>query len=104
MRNRSQSQEIMMTGVMVNGIRINQEVLEQRKIDNAFADELQADVDACTALNIEQETLKARLKEKTTEFDTAYAAMLKKAGEARKIIKLDIPQALWKEFGIEDKR
>jgi hypothetical protein len=104
MGKRTQAEEIMLTGIMVNGIRINQTVLSQRKIDNTFADELQANVDMCTALNIEQETLKAKLKEKTAEFDEAFAAMLKKAGEARKIIKLDIPQSLWKEFGIEDKR
>ena len=104
MGKKTQAQEIMVTGIMVNGIRMNQEVLSRRGIDNMFANELQADVEICTSLNIEQETLKAKLKEKTAEFDAAYAAMLKKAGEARKIIKMDIPQALWKEFGIEDKR
>jgi hypothetical protein len=55
-------------------------------------------------LNTEQETLKAKLKEKTEEFDKAFAAMLKKAGEARKIIKLDMPHSSWSEFGIDDKR
>jgi hypothetical protein len=89
---------------MVSGIRAHQDVLAQRKIDITFANELQADTDACIALNTEQETLKAKLKEKTEEFDKAFAAMLKKAGEARKIIKLDMPQSSWREFGIDDKR
>jgi hypothetical protein len=104
MGRKSQVQEITDTGVMANGIRAHQDVLSQRKIDNAFADELQSGVDACTALNVEQETLKAKLKAKTEELDAAFAAMQKKAAEARKIIKLDIPQSLWREFGIDDKR
>jgi hypothetical protein len=89
---------------MVNGIRTHQDVLSQRKIDSAFANELQSGVDACIALNVEQETLKAKLKAKTEEFDATFAAMRKKAAEARKVIKLDMPQSSWREFGINDKR
>ncbi|MDR2383515.1 MAG: hypothetical protein LBD76_06495 [Prevotellaceae bacterium] len=104
MGRKTQAQEITDTSVMVNGIRLHQDTLSQRKIDNVFADELQVNVDTCIALNVEQETLKAKLKSKTEEFDKAFAAMQKKAAEARKIIKLDIPQSSWREFGIDDKR
>jgi hypothetical protein len=104
MGRKTQSQEIIDTGVMVSGIKAHQDVLAGRKIDTVFAGALQTDVDACIALNQEQETLKAKLKEKTAEFDVAFAAMQKKAAEARKIIKLDMPQSSWREFGIDDKR
>jgi hypothetical protein len=104
MGRKTQSQEIIDAGVMVSGIKAHQDVLAGRKIDTVFADALQVDVDACVVLNQEQETLKAKLKEKTEEFDAAFAAMQKKAGEARKIIKLDMPQSSWREFGIDDKR
>ena len=104
MGRKTQAQEVADTEVMVSGIRAHQDVLAQRKINTVFANELQSDVDACIALNTEQETLKGKLKEKTEEFDKAFAAMLKKAGEARKIIKLDMPQSSWREFGIDDKR
>ncbi|MDR2120131.1 MAG: hypothetical protein LBP64_04560 [Tannerella sp.] len=104
MGRKTQAQEVADTGVMVNGIRAHQDILAQRKIDTAFADVLQACTDACIKLNTEQETLKAKLKEKTEEFDAAFEAMLKKAAEARKIIKLDMPQSSWREFGIDDKR
>jgi hypothetical protein len=104
MGRKTQSQEIMDTEVMVNGIRAHQDVLAQRKIDNVFANELQSNVDVCIALNVEQETLKAKLKTKTEELDAAFATMQKKAAEARKIIKLDVPQSSWKKFGINDKR
>jgi hypothetical protein len=104
MGRKTQAQEISDTEVMVNGIREHLDVLSQRKIDGAFADLLQADVERCIALNVEQETLKGKLKEKTAELDSAFSAMLSKASEARKIIKLDMPQESWREFGIEDKR
>jgi phospholipid N-methyltransferase len=104
MARKTQAQEITNTGVMVNGIKAHQDVLAQRKISIDFADALQANVDACIALNAEQETLKAKLKGKTAEYNTAFAAMLKKAAEARKVIKLDMPQSSWREFGIDDKR
>jgi hypothetical protein len=80
MERRTQSQEITDAGVRVNGIRSHQETLAQRKIDNVFADELQGNVDACIALNVEQETLKAKLKAKTEEFNKTFAAMQKKSG------------------------
>jgi hypothetical protein len=91
-------------GVMVKGITEHQEVLALRKIDENFAKTLQANIDKCVELNKEQEALKARLKKQTEELNTAFSEMKKQASEARKIIKIDIPQSLWREFGIEDKR
>jgi len=104
MATKTYSQTITDTQVMVKGIKDNQEVLSKRQIDDAFATNLQTDVDTCITLNGEQETLKAKLKSKTEELDKAMAAMKKKSSEARKIIKLDMPQSSWREFGIEDKR
>jgi tRNA A-37 threonylcarbamoyl transferase component Bud32 len=89
---------------MIKGILNNQEVLAQRQIDKAFADTLQTEVDKAIDLNNEQEALKARLKEKTEQLDATMSALTKKTGEARKIIKLDMPQSSWREFGIGDKR
>jgi phospholipid N-methyltransferase len=89
---------------MAKGIRDNQEVLSKRRIDTAFADALQADIDKGIALNGEQESLKAKLKEKTEQLDAVMTALKAKASEARKIIKMDMPQSSWREFGIEDKR
>ena len=103
MARKSQAQIISETQVMIKGIKDNQEVLARRQIDDTFADELQTDVDTCIALNGEQESLKAKLKAKTEELDKAMSAMNKKSSEARKIIKLDMPQSTWREFGIEDK-
>lgn len=67
MGHHTQAQEVANTEVMVNGIKANQDVPAQRKSDIAFANALQADVDACITLNNEQETLKEKLKEKTEQ-------------------------------------
>jgi hypothetical protein len=85
------------------GIRDNQDVLLKRQIDNVFADSLQVDTDTAVALNDEQETLKAKFKEKTEQLNAVMAILTKKAGEARRIIKIDMPQSSWREFGIGDK-
>jgi seryl-tRNA synthetase len=98
------AQVISDTEVMINGIRENEDVLAKRQIDRAFADVLQSTLDKAIALNNEQETLKAKLKEKTEQLDEVINALKKQSGEARKIIKLDMPQSSWREFGINDKR
>ncbi|MDR3266512.1 MAG: hypothetical protein LBT24_02970 [Tannerella sp.] len=104
MRTRTYAQTISDAEVLAKGIRDNQDLLSKRQIDVAFADVLQQDIADSVALNNEQESLKAKLKAKTEQLDAAMAALEKKAGEARKIIKLDIPQSSWREFGINDKR
>lgn len=54
--------------------------------------------------NAEQEKLKALLKEKTAQIDATTSEMMKKYTLLKKYIKLSVPQELWREFGIEDKK
>ena len=51
-----------------------------------------------------QEKLKADLKSKTAELEAKMKEIDAKMSEAKKIVKMDIPQSQWKEFGIYDKR
>ena len=90
--------------VMIHGIRENQDVLQERLIDAEFADKLDNLVANSIGYNNEQEVLKAKLKEKTEQLRGELAALDKKTSEARKIIKLYMPQSSWREFGILDKR
>ena len=90
--------------VMLAGIKTNQDVLEKRSIDENFTDNLEVILNSCIKLNNEQEELKARLKTKTEELNKQMAELKARTSEARKIIKLDMPQTTWKEFGIADKR
>lgn len=55
-------------------------------------------------LNSEQEKLKADLKTKTEELNKAISEVENKVTFLKKLIKIDIPQTQWMEFGIEDKR
>ena len=70
--------------VMVKGIRDNETVLAQRKIGGEFADELLFNVDICIKLNGEQESLKAKLKEKTKELDAAMTSLSKRQAKHAK--------------------
>ncbi len=56
--------------------------------------------------NAEQEKLKlkALLKEKTAQLDAMTDEMIKTYTLLKKYIKLSVPQELWREFGIEDKK
>lgn len=54
--------------------------------------------------NVEQEKLKAQLKEKTAEFDKNLTELEEIYALIKKYIKIDISQDLWREFGIEDKK
>ena len=100
----SYSKQITDSQVMLSGITANQSVLAGRKIDKTFATDLGNIIEDCVRLNNEQEQFKARLKEKTQELNDRLKELDTKTKEARKIVKLDMPQASWKEFGIADKR
>ena len=54
--------------------------------------------------NVEQEKLKALLKEKTAELDKHLNEMRTTYTHLKKYIKMGISKELWKEFCIEDKR
>ena len=90
--------------VMLAGIKTNQDILTKRGIDKTFTSDLDNTINSCVKLNNEQEELKARLKTKTEELNKQMAELKKKTSEARKIVKLNMPQVTWKEFGIADKR
>ena len=57
-----------------------------------------------TRFNIEQEKLKAQLKEKTAQLDASLKKLDEKYAFIKKYIKLGVPQELWRQYGIEDKR
>ena len=78
--------------------------MNKRGIDNNFIksiDDLQTE---CIGLNHEQEVIKASLKTKTEFLESRLKELNTLVSEARKLVKIAIPQAKWKEFGIDDKR
>lgn len=67
-------------------------------------DELDAINTKAFNANAEQEKLKAQLKEKTAEVDKYVSDIEQKYAYIKKYVKMGVPQELWREFGIEDKK
>lgn len=103
MAKKSYSESISQAKVMIDGLTGNLANLP-KGMDEAFVNSLTDSRTQVVALNSEQEKLKADLKTKTAELDTEIANMMKLYSEAKKRVKMDIPQEQWKEFGISDKR
>ncbi|MDR0364119.1 MAG: hypothetical protein LBH92_03770 [Bacteroidales bacterium] len=101
---KSHAQKISQAEIMISGLKNNQQQIEKRGVSQEFIDKMAADIIAAVRLNNEQEALKAQLKVKTTELTAKMEILDKAYAEAKKIVKLDFPQAQWKEFGIGDKR
>jgi FMN-dependent NADH-azoreductase len=89
---------------MASGLDQNNDRVAKRGLTKDFVKKLNETVAAAQTLENEQESLKARLKEKTASFDANMAELVKQLSEAKKVIKLEMPQETWKEFGIEDKK
>ncbi len=89
---------------LLSGLKANSGQMSKRGIDEQFLSEFEKNKNSFISLNNEQETLKAKLKEKTGQLEDMGNILKKQISEARKMIKVEIPQKLWKEYGITDKR
>ena len=97
--NKSYSAHITDAKVMIDALRNNHGKV--MKIDNPFIMEMERLREEVERLNSEQEKLKADLKTKTQELDDRLKELNEKYIFAKKRVKVDIPQAGWKEFGID---
>ncbi len=73
-------------------------------IEPSAAHDLERFYEEVTKFNQEQEKLKAQLKEKTAQLDASLKKLDEKYAFIKKYIKLGVPQELWRQYGIEDKR
>jgi uncharacterized protein (UPF0254 family) len=100
----SYAEKISDAEVMVSGLTKNLARLSRRGVDEPFIQSIATLKQEVVGLNNEQESLKAQLKKKTEELDKKLAEMMAKMIEARKLVKLEIDFALWKECGITDQK
>ncbi len=100
----SHAEKMSDTAVMLDGMTANSERLAKRGLTPELLESIKEQHTKVMRVNSEQETLKARLKEKTSEYETEEAKLDTMLSEARKMIKLEMPQESWKEFGIQAKR
>jgi len=78
------------------------ELLGRRGIDEAFVARLEELIRIVTDLNNRQEVMKGELKRITEEIDVNMKEMTLKYTEIKKTIKIAIPYAEWKKFGLDD--
>jgi hypothetical protein len=90
--------------LLVSGIRKNAALLGARGMNEELADGLDAKVSVLATLDNEQESLKAQLKTKSDELKRKQAELMAEISKNTLIIKADVPQTQWIEFGITAKR
>lgn len=90
--------------LLLNGLKLNAERMASRGVTAEKVDRMNSLYEQAMELDKEQEVLKAKLKEKTAHLDEIIEEINKLASELRKLVKIEIPQELWREFGIEDQR
>ena len=89
---------------MLSGVKANTERLAKRGLDQEFVTKLETSYTKTQELDNEQERLKARLKEKTEELNEELAQLKSLIAESKKIVKIEMEQSAWMEFGIDDKK
>ena len=90
--------------LMVSGIRAHTEELAKVSLGEEQAVQIEEMVNGIRELDSKQEKLKAELKSCTAELTEKTKLLSKEVLDAKRRVKLTIPQSGWKEFGIADKK
>ena len=90
--------------LMVSGIRAHTEELAKVSLGEEQAVQIEEMVNGIRELDSKQENLKADLKSCTAELTEKTKLLSKEVLDAKRRVKLTIPQSGWKEFGITDKK
>ncbi|MDO5105575.1 hypothetical protein [Capnocytophaga sp.] len=101
---KSYAETISLTQEMISGLKLHQEAVAKRGLTEEFILELDKARQEAVALNDEQAKVKAQLKAKTEALNSKMDDIYKKLGEAKKVVKLAMPQSQWISCGIKDKR
>jgi len=104
MSKNSYAEQMNNSKTMIAGLKQHTERLSKRGLDGEFLTNIETNYTEAQTLDNEQEKLKAELKTKTETLKLKVKDLSKMYAEARKIIKIEMEQSSWKEFGINDKR
>ena len=104
MASKSFAQTMNNAKLMLAGLKQNPERLAKRGLHSDFVAKYETAFDEAQTLDNEQEKLKAEQKSKTDALKQRLTDLGALHSEARKIVKIEMPNATWKEFGIGDKR
>ncbi|NIM13451.1 MAG: hypothetical protein GTO45_15160 [Candidatus Aminicenantes bacterium] len=101
-RKTSYAERINKAKVMSAGFKKYTERLAPRGGGEEFQLRLSTQRETAQGLDDEQESLKGQLKVKTEELETAMDDLGETMSEGKKMVKLEMPQPTWVEFGIDD--
>jgi hypothetical protein len=103
-RSRSFAVQLLEADLLVAGITNNLDTLTAMGLQPDFLQSLEAAVQETRSVNEEQEKFKASLRESTTRLNDKLKDMARVVRFGQQFVKLHIPQALWLEFGMKQKR
>ncbi len=101
---KSFAQKLSDARLMVAGIRSHKDELAGVSLGEEQAAAMETQLNRIRELDTQQEKLKAELKTCTVELDKQTKDLDDALKDAKKRVKLTIPQSLWQEFGMADKK
>lgn len=101
---RSFAEIVSQAQVMTAGLKNKAAEVAKRGVDETFITNMEKLREEVISINDEQERLKAETKMKTELLDKKLKELTVQMSEAKKVVKLSIPQSGWREFGIDDKK
>lgn len=101
---KSFAQKLSDARLMAAGIRAHLDELKAVSIGEDEATAIESALAVLSEIDTRQEKLKADLKSCTAELTDEVKKLDKTMQNAKKRVKLTIPQAGWQEFGISDKK
>jgi hypothetical protein len=100
----SYAQQVNRVRLLIEGIGKHLEDLSKLGLDGAYVEELKEQKRVVEEIDAQQERLKADLKSCTHLLSEEMKKMRRLANRGRKLVKIEIPQSQWKEFGIDAKK
>lgn len=100
----SYAEKINSAKLLAEGLGKHLDELSPLGLNETFVADLENQRKTAEALNVEQEKLKANLKDTTSSLTKEMRQLDIMVSRGRKLVKIEIPFPQWKEFGIEDTR
>ena len=104
MKNGAYADQIMAAKLMLAGLKTHEDRMTRWGFDAEYVVALEQLFNDAQEAHNEQQALISRLKEKTTRVNQLFNTLEKKRNNAKKMVKCQMEQESWTEFGIADSR
>lgn len=101
-RKDSYAEKVNEARLLAEGLRQHLAELTGVGLDEAFIQDLEQQKGKVEEIDAGQERLKADLKSETQALNREMRTLAEIVSRGRKLVKIQIPQSRWKEFGIGD--